>query len=259
VGDTGGNVWRADINDASPANWTVNKFASLGYAANPTVGSRRKFLYSPDVVYGSDGNGPYDSVLIGSGDREHPFNGFGDSANPLINAVTNRYYMLKDRNIGFTFSGIPITESDLFDNTNNTMQQGSSSTALTDARGWLITLATGEKVISSSVTLGGATYFNTNQPNPPAAGVCGGNLGVAREYTVDFQTGGSIPSYNLAAGLPADARFLVHSGGGYPPSPVAAIVELGGKLQQVMISGTSVLQPPPSPVGARIRTFWKQK
>jgi type IV pilus assembly protein PilY1 len=258
VGDMGGNVWRADINDPSPANWTVNKFASLGYAASSTVDSRRKFLFSPDVVYSRDANGPYDSVLIGSGDREHPFNGFGDSANPLVNAVTNRYYMLKDRNTGFAFSGTTITEAALFDNTNNIVS-GSSDTALAAAKGWFITLATGEKVISSSITLGSATFFNTNRPTPPAPGVCGGNLGEAREYTVDFQTGGSIAPFNLAAGLPANARFLVHPGGGYQPSPVGAIVQLGGRLQQVLISGTSVLQPPASPVGARIRTFWNQK
>jgi len=258
VGDMGGNVWRADINDASPANWTVNKFASLGYASSSTIGSRRKFLFSPDVVYSSDANGPYDSVLIGSGDREHPFNGFGDSANPLVNAVTNRYYMLKDRNTGFAFGGTTITETDLFDNTNNIVAS-SSNTALAAAKGWYITLVTGEKVISSSITLGSATFFNTNRPTPPAPGVCGGNLGEAREYTVDFQTGGSIASFNLAAGLPANARFQVHPGGGYQPSPVGAIVQLGGRLQQVLISGTSVLQPPASPVGARIRTFWKQK
>ncbi len=265
VGDTGGNVWRADINDPSPANWTVNKLASLGFAASGTVGSRRKFLYPPDVVYSNDANGPYDSVLIGSGDREHPFNGYGDTANPLINAVTNRYYMIKDRSTGFTYSGATVAEADLFDTTDNAIQEGSAAqitaatAALTAAKGWLITLLTGEKVISSSVTLGGATFFNTNQPTPPASGVCGGNLGLAREYTVNFQTGGAIIPHNIAAGLTATNRSLVHAGGGYLPSPVGAIVQIGGKLQQILISGTSVLQPPISPIGARIRTFWNQK
>ncbi len=262
VGDTGGNVWRADINDPSPANWTVNKLATLGFAAYGTVDSRRKFLYPPDVVYSSDANGPYDSVLIGSGDREHPFNGAGTTTNPLINAVTNRYYMIKDRNTGFTYSGGTITESDLYDTTTNLLQTGSAAqitaatAALTAAKGWYITLLTGEKVVSSSVTLGGATFFNTNQPTPPTPGVCTGNLGIAREYTVNFQTGGAIIPFN---GLAATSRFVVHAGGGYPPSPVAAIVNIGGKLQQVLISGTSVLQPPSALIGARIRTFWDQK
>lgn len=262
VGDTGGNMWRADINDPSPANWTVNKLATLGFAAYGTVDSRRKFLYPPDVVFSSDASGPYDSILIGSGDREHPFNGAGITTNPLINAVTNRYYMIKDRNTGFTYSGGTITESDLYDTTTNLLQTGSAAqitaatAALTAAKGWYITLLTGEKVVSSSVTLGGATFFNTNQPTPPTPGVCTGNLGIAREYTVNFQTGGAIIPFN---GLAATSRFVVHAGGGYQPSPVAAIVNIGGKLQQVLISGTSVLQPPSALIGARIRTFWDQK
>ena len=265
VGDTGGNVWRADINDVSPANWTVNKLAALGFAASGTVGSRRKFLYPPDVVLSSDANGRYDAVLLGSGDREHPFNGYGDTANPLINAVTNRYYMIKDRNTGFTYSGATITEADVFDTTDNLIQQGSAAqitaatAALTAARGWSITLLTGEKVISSAVTLGSATFFNTNQPTAPAPGVCGGNLGIARQYAVNFQTGGAIIPYNTSAGLTAASRYLPNPGGGYPPSPVGAIVQIGGKMQQIVISGTSVLQPPASPIGARIRTFWNRK
>jgi type IV pilus assembly protein PilY1 len=265
VGDTGGNVWRADINDPSPVNWSVNKLASLGFAASGTVGSRRKFLHPLDVVFTNDASGPFDAVLIGSGDREHPFNGFGDTANPLINAVTNRFYMIKDRNTGFTYSSATITEAELFDTTDNLIQQGSAAqisaatAALTAAKGWFITLLTGEKVTTSAVTLGAATFFNTNQPSPPAPGVCGGNLGIAREYTVGFQTGGAVIPYNTVAGFTAASRSLVHPGGGYPPSPVAALVQVGGKTQLVVISGASVLQPPASPMGARIRTFWNQK
>ena len=258
VGDTGGNVWRADINDPSPANWTVNRLASFGFAEYGTVNSRRKFLYPPDVVLSKDANGPYDAVLIGSGDREHPFNGAGTTTNPLINAVTNRYYMIKDRNTGFTYSGATIAEGGLYDMTNTltSAQISAANSALAGAQGWYITLLTGEKVVSSSVTLGGATFFNTNQPTAPAPGVCTGNLGIAREYSVNFQTGGPISPLNGAAN---SSRFLVHAGGGYPPSPVAAIVSIGGKLQQVLISGTSVRQPPAALIGARIRTFWNQK
>jgi type IV pilus assembly protein PilY1 len=265
VGDTGGNVWRADINDSSPGNWTVNKLASLGFAANSATQGRRKVLFPPDVVFSNDANGPYDSVLIGSGDREYPFNGYGDVAHPLVNAVTNRFYMLKDRSVGLTYSGTTATESDLFDTSDNAIQEGtaaqvtSATTALTAAKGWFITLGSGEKVVSGVVTLGSATFFNTNQPSPPAPGVCGGNLGLAREYTVNLETGGAVIPYNTAAGLTSASRYTMHAGGGYPPSPVGVIVMMGGRMYQAVISGTSVLQPPATPIGARIRTFWNQK
>ena len=42
VGDTGGNIWRVDVGDASLANWTVNKLATVGYDAvnnNPSGAS----------------------------------------------------------------------------------------------------------------------------------------------------------------------------------------------------------------------------
>ncbi len=248
VGDTGGNIWRVDLNDPSPANWTVNKLAAVGYAQFGTIGARRKFLYAPDVVFGRDANGPFDAVLIGSGDREHPFNGYGDTAHPLANAVVNRFYMFKDRSTGMTFGGSTLTEADLFDSTNDLLQ--------TAAPGWFITLGTGEKVVSGVVTLGGATFFNTNQPSPPAPGVCGNNLGIAREYAVNFQSGGAIVPYNATAGLTVASRYITHAGGGYPPSPVAVIVKIGGKIYQIVISGTSVLRPPAAPLQARVRTFW---
>ncbi|MEO7728005.1 MAG: pilus assembly protein PilY [Burkholderiales bacterium] len=261
VGDTGGNMWRIDIGNPSPDNWTVNKLASVGFDASGTLGSRRKFLYPPDVVYSSDANGPFDAVLAGSGDREHPFNGYGDAAHPLANAVTNRFYMFKDRSTGLSFVGSTYNESNLYDATANLIQTGSTSQqtaaqlALTAAGGWYITLGTGEKAVSSAVTLAGTTFFNTNQPNPPTPGACVSNLGIAREYTINFQNAAA-PS--PMAGLAVASRYITHPGGGYPPSPVAAIVNLNGKLQNVVISGTSVLKPPASPLGARIRTFWKR-
>ena len=67
VGDNGGQVWRVDFGDASPSNWTVLKLASLGDLT--TAAGRRKFQFAPDVIGGSG----YDMVVIGSGDREHPF------------------------------------------------------------------------------------------------------------------------------------------------------------------------------------------
>jgi type IV pilus assembly protein PilY1 len=271
VGDTGGNVWRADIDDPVVTNWRVNKLASLGFAAAPTVDNRRKFLFSPDVVFASDGNGPYDAVTIGSGDREHPFNGFGDTAHPLTAAVTNRFYMIKDRTVAipspvasFTFPAT-VTEADLFDTTSDAIQAGTGAeidaakAALLAAKGWFITLLTGEKVIGSSVTLGNATFFNTNQPVLPDVGSCVPNLGKAREYRVDFQNGGTIAPPNTVLALTAANRFQENKAGGYIPSPVGAIVQIGGQMQAVVISGASVLPPPSSPIGARIRTFWNQK
>src|SRR5688500_16150552 len=95
AGDTGGTVWRFDVSDAtgSPPNFVITKLATISVPP-PTrkhaAQDYRKFLFMPDVVYGVDASGAaYDAVLIGSGDREHPFD----------MVVHNRFYMFKDRNV----------------------------------------------------------------------------------------------------------------------------------------------------------------
>ena len=264
VGDTGGTLWRIDIASTKIAEWTVNALASVGYAQYGATVSRRKFLFPPDVAYGSDAGGAYDAVLIGSGDREHPFNGSGDATHPLANAVVNRYYMFRDRGIGNAFVGSTAVESGLYDSTANLAQDGTAvqqvaaSNALAAAVGWYVTLSAGEKVVGGSATLAGTVFFNTNQPALPAPGVCGGNLGIARNYALNFENAAAKIPFTDAM-LSAASRSTVRPGGGYPPSPVAVFVKIDGRIQGVVVSGTTVLVPTAPPIGSRLRTFWRRR
>jgi type IV pilus assembly protein PilY1 len=70
----------------------------------------------------------------------------------------------------------------------------------------------GEKVVTSSVTTGGYTYFSTNRPTPPAPDSCSTNLGVAKGYRVPLFCGG--------------AESIEFAGGGLPPSPVIGEVDI---------------------------------
>jgi type IV pilus assembly protein PilY1 len=251
IPDTGGNVWRIDIADASPANWTVNLLASIA-GASPS--GSRKFLYPPDVVYGSDLSGVYDAVLIGSGDREHPFD----------TSVTNRFYMFKDRRTGTSGAGqATITETDLYDATSNNLQTATGASlsaaqsALSAAKGWMITLAAAEKVVGTAVTVSGITYFNTNQPGSIALpGTCT-SLGVARAYSVGFADATAAGA--LASGQSATlaSRYTAVPGGGYLPSPVSVVLQLDGKIVQGVISGTYVQTPPNAQLNWRHRVFWQ--
>ncbi len=228
VGDNGGNLWRLNFNDNNPANWSVQKVASI---AAHTATERRKFQYPPDVVFSSDAGGSFSALLIGSGDREHPFDA----------TVTNQFYMFKDR-----ASGTPIVAADLFD-----------ATAATGANtyGYKITMASGEKVISSAVTVSGVTYFNTNQPSDTAGGgVCGSNLGIARQYAIDYLDASA--ANTTTAGTEISARSSIYPGGGYLPSPVPVVVNLDGKNYMGVVSGTSVQTPPTPTLDVRSRTFW---
>jgi Tfp pilus tip-associated adhesin PilY1 len=276
VGDTGGNVWRIDFRSDTSATQpnlaltTVTKLATL--ADQTTAAGRRKFLFPPDVV----GQQGFDAVLIGSGDREHPFD----------STITNRFYMLKDRGgdagavTGTTTCDPTILEgtisdasctpnpvAGLSDLTSNCIQdaagcvgtetQGTVSAKLGTDRGWFITLGSGEKVVGNAISIGGTTFFNTNQPSATAGGgTCGSNLGVARQYQVATADATATSDLNAVGGLTAADRSLIHAGGGYLPSPVHVVVRLGDQIVEAVISGVQVATPPGASLSARLRKYW---
>jgi type IV pilus assembly protein PilY1 len=311
--DTGGNIWRVDVADADPTKWVVNKFASIATASasstttgTPAAANMRKFEFQPDVVYTSDANGAYDAVLVGSGDREHPFD----------QVVNNRFYMFKDRNtatlyaLGNVGTNTPatvydtnaadttpatgaaivypaaLTESNLFDITNGCLQdatlcstgqtQAQAASALLAASGWMMQLAnTGEKTIAPATTAAGTVIFNTNQPKQDtvtgtsqnvganASNACTSDLGTARQYGINFQNGNAANIFNA---LPTQYvpsaghnRYALFAGGGFLPQPVPAVVQIGGKYYQTIISGVQATNPGGISLQRRVRTYWYKK
>lgn len=257
--DTGGNAWRINVDDANPANWTVNQLVSLG----GTGANARKFLFQPDIIP-ADTTNNFDSLLLGSGDREHPFD----------TAIINRYYMIKDDH-GLTATRFsPIIEGtagsttgvagQLYDASSNLIQVGTpaqiaaAKTAFGMASGWYVILGTGEKVVGGSTTLAGTVYFGTNTPTAVAANACVGNLGQARLYAISYLNGSATIDQNQTGTLTTADRYFTRAGGGYPPTPVPISVVIGGRTYQAAISGTQVLTSPGPALGRRYRTFWQQ-
>lgn len=243
VADTKGDIWRVDIDDADPDNWTSFKLASLG----GTGADARKFLNKPDVVFGAD----YDAVLVGSGDREHPFE----------NTVTNRFYMLKDTRIGLVGDYVCATdgmgrtclESDLTDVTLNPYQNTTASVP----HGWFLTLEAGEKVVGNAITVFGTTYFGTNRPTPPALGVCTSNLGEARFYAVGYEAGTATVDRNADGVKNSEDIFVVVKGGGMLPSPVSGTVDIDGKQVPFVGTGSHFDGLPDVNISTkRQRTYW---
>lgn len=257
--DTGANVWRINVDDANKANWTVTKLASLG----GTGVNSRKFLFAPDVVSPVPG-GTYDAVLVGSGDREHPFE----------TSIVNRFYMIKDSHSLNTVLATPIVEGTagsttgvagtLYDTTLDYVQAGTAaqmaaaSTALASASGWYVTLGSGEKVVSGSTTLAGSVIFGTNTPTAAVANTCTANLGEGRLYVLNYLNGAATVDVNQNGTLQTVDRFEVRAGGGFPPTPVPVSVRINGKTYQAAISGTKVITPPSPPIGRRYRTYWQR-
>ena len=251
VGDTGGNIWRVDINDANPTNWVVTELASLDSTSST---GHRKFLFQPDVVYNNDANGTFDAVLIGSGDREHPFN----------TTTTNRFYMIKDTHaLSETAGFTTITASNLYDATQNLIQvgtaaqQAAAASALKADSGWFVTLSTGEEVTGSAVTAAGSTVFNTNQPSPASSNVCTAGLGVATQYVMSFVNASATQSLTGATTLTTADRSQVMAGGGLPPSPVLVVVNVNGQYVQGVVTGTTV-RTFTGTIGARSRIYWRK-
>jgi hypothetical protein len=286
VGDTGGNMWRIDFkpDPALPAPnlalSTVTKLASI--AVQPTAANSfnktgmRKFLFPPDVVGMTSPT--FDAVLVGSGDREHPFD----------TTIVNRFYMFKDKGgdtgavTGATTCDPTITEGTqtaaaacspvttipgMTDVTSNCIQDATAclagetqtgvSTKLGNDRGWFLTLLAGEKVVGNSISIAGTTFFNTNQPSATAGGgTCGSNLGVARQYQVASTDATATSDLNAVGGLTGADRSLIHSGGGYLPSPVHVVVMIDGKPVEAVISGVQVSTPSGATLSSRLRKYW---
>jgi Tfp pilus tip-associated adhesin PilY1 len=261
VGDTGGNVWRIDFRYTAGAgfsNTIVTKLASVGGSG----AVKRKFKYPPSVVGTTSG---YDAVLIGSGDREHPFD----------TSATNRFYMFKDKGddtaplTGTSVTNPTISEDTMFDATNNCLQDPTACTgtgvqtnstvaqaALVSATGWFITLGTGEKVVGNAVSIAGTTFFNTNQPSSGAGGgSCGANLGIAAQYQVSL-VDGSVPNPISNLYYAATNRRTEVPGGGYLPPPVPVVVQLGGNPVQAIISGVQVTPATGIKLLSRFKRYW---
>jgi len=193
VGDMGGRMWRFDIQDANPSNWT----GKIVFKSNPdgATTNLRKIFYPPDVALEKG----YDMLLIGTGDREHP--------NDKV--IVNRLYGVKDKNLTDT---TPLNrayiESDLYDATYNLLQTGTSDekqaalSALNAAKGWFIQLLPstgGEKCLAAPVVFYGVAYFTTFAPSPdaplPGADPCYVGEGIARLYELGYKT--ATAAFNL--------------------------------------------------------------
>lgn len=215
--DVGGNIWRVDLQPSgnttnnTPSYWRVHQLASLGGSTSPV----RKFFFPPDVVPASG----FDTVIAGTGDREHPLS---------ISTTRDRIYVLKDLT-GDDGSGLTtITNGSLFDATTTTYDASAAGSggSPTPNKGYFKDQLAGEKVVNAPLTVAGYTYYGTNQPS--ASNSCTANLGIAKGYMLNSQTG---KTYSK-----------VYEGGGLPPSPVAGVVN-------VIVNGETTPTPVPFCIG----------
>jgi len=252
VGDTGGNIWRADIGGVDTGDWKVSLLASLGRHSSGASGiaSDRRFFHRPDLVPSKDDKGLFDGVVIGSGDRANPL----DSGGTQINFT----YLIKDRQTSIG-SGVDtgLQHVDFGDVTSNCLQDDGGC-AVNLVSGWRLQLTEpGEKVLATALTLTGKVFFTTYLPHA-STGVtaCSPSEGAGRLYAVSLQDATSVINYDTSDDYPdqdpeqpnstADRSVELRSGGipaevvSVPPNKI-----LRPDLQIDNVNATT-----------RWRTFW---
>jgi Tfp pilus tip-associated adhesin PilY1 len=227
----------------------------------------RKFQFAPDVV----GAGSFDMVIAGAGDREHPFDtsvinrvyAFKDKSQTNSPSILNQPTITHATTVTFNGSNavkalldvttqcIEIAGNCTSDTTIHggpeqvagvsgagtsptASQNAASALNVTDNTGWFIELAAGEKQVGSTLASGGGVVqFGTNQPSLDAGGgtTCAPNLGIARQYQVNFLDG---TAFN---GTALSTEF---GQGGFLPSPVLVYVNLGGETGTGSTAGSGV-------------------
>jgi len=232
--DTGGNIWRANfgVDDNGAFAGSITKIAALGGSCSASSDADcRKFLYHPSVVVEKDGSV---SILIGSGDREHPHS----------DTVQNRFYMIRDTG---------IIDPDANGVSNEQLQALTASTTTLDAdkiqNGWYFDLREGEKLTGNALSQDGNTYFNTNTPPVQSPNSCVSTLGTARQYMFRYQDPFAVVTYLK------DVGGEIMPGGGFPPPPVPMTL----KFDDEYWTGVGGMNPTDMGVtqpGARQKTFW---
>ena len=259
VGDMGGQMWRFEIKDPSPANWSGKRLFDANVPAPSAGVDRRKIFYPPDVSLEKDGFGNYELVLFGTGDREHPKN----------TAVVDRLYTLKDRN-----PGTVLAESNLVDVTDDLLQNASTSSAekqtiqdnLKAASGWYIRLNnySGEKCLAPPLIFYGVSYFSTFAPLLEAnSDPCFVGEGTGRLYALNYLNGNAIFNFDLSndnGDTPvlgkSDQSMII--GTAIPSGAIVAVI--GGNTAAGYIGvGGGIFRAPLKSPNVIIPLTWRQK
>lgn len=261
VGDMGGQIWRFDISKSESLSTldtliTGDRIADLALDSSAT--NARRFYYPPEVALTEYQGKSYIALVIGSGYRAHP----------LYNDVQDRIYMIKD----FPIKRAPttyatITESDLFNTTDNAIGQGNASqqqlasSNLSSASGWYIDLeATGEKALAKAVVFGGTIYQTTYLPTVNSGGstTCAPKEGSGRLYIMDLNDGR--PTYTNdptvdKSDLVKEDRYINLSKAGIPADPKFIKTENPNQKDWAVCIGTECFTMPDTSVLTRLYWF----
>ncbi|MEM7255263.1 MAG: hypothetical protein AAF493_28005, partial [Pseudomonadota bacterium] len=274
VGDTRAQVFRIDINNGASSAGSLAlgaRIAALQMTssnATPGPSDNRRFYHQPDVAFAVPEDEPaFLAITLGSGYRAHPLN----------DVIEDRFYMLRDPNIGNitsdsayanSFGSSGLDESDL---TDVTILANASTSAIppTAAGGWLLKLGeiengnvvfNGEKALAAATTFQNKVLFTTFTPPTTALTQdCLPNQGQGRLYAVNLFDGS--PVENLDESTPGPQltetdRRVALLRPGIPPRVTILFSPLNG------VTPVGVVATETIPIQFRVRpvkTYWYQQ
>ena len=257
VGDTGGNVWRFDINNTNTGSWTIKLLANL--SSDITSGDKRKILFPPAVVR-QNSPSRYDAVYVSTGDREHPTCLTSNQTTPLMTNTcatfmpSDKIFMLKDTDTGVTStSAAAITLATLYNSGASNLAVATDPASLSTFKGWYLSYENGEKASGSPTVFNNILRFGTYAPLGQSRGACvpagEGRLSALSALTGDIAlvppgpgrtTIGRYASYGAVSGFISTPRLYV----------------FGTRVYSLSINPDGTKTDDVGTIGAATKTYW---
>lgn len=210
--DLGGQILRFDVNTAKTGPDWINGgvIADLSTSSTP---NNRRFFNAPDISLTSIKNTQKLAIAIGSGSRP----------TPLSRSVQDRFYVLLQNSVFRAPATYEvISNTDLIDQTSEITQLEESDS------GWYFDLPnSGEKVLSSSVTVAGKVIMTTYSPDAIATS-CNPVVGTGRAYLFNINNASAVADLDEDDSLEdTQDRSKTLASGNIPPSPKVLFPEDG--------------------------------
>ncbi|MEE9320312.1 MAG: PilC/PilY family type IV pilus protein [Granulosicoccus sp.] len=256
VGDMGGQVWRFDLNNDRSQSLLLGERITGGRIAelaSDTPGEARRFYNPPDVSLINTDDRQQLAISVGSGWRAHP----------LDTDVQDRFYSIRSRAVygpPLNSYGV-VSYPTLTEGTTGFMDVSNSfgGAGADVSRGWYFDLPdTGEKVLSSSITIDNQIIFTAYQPAVDV-GVCAAAIGSSNVYAIsaingdpvtEFSNGGNSDSDSMTHN---DRRRSLHMPG---MAPAASLLFPEQGKATVMVGTDSVDEIQFGET--RKRSFWQE-
>lgn len=235
VGDLAGGMWRFDLSNLDPGNWIGRRIFDC---------AGRMVFYQPDVLLETD----HEILVWGTGDR----------TNPNRRDVIDRLYMFRDFDDGVVHTDlemVDMTEDWLNDPSMAADDRQALHLSLESAAGWFMDLpSSGEKILSSAVTVMGKVYVTSFSPTNDELDPCSMSEGLARLYVVNYRTSAAVMDLD---GDPDNGYERSTEMGSSIPSAVQ-IALLEGRLKGFVGVSGGVYQPDMADRVAVVRVYWRQ-